>query len=388
MSSLVPTCAELHLFDVHTCLQPLDNCKLFKSKFDFLSSPVKYNDRYDADDEVTETEHFQSIKPLMKSKIEASYFWKKLPSSKAWYAQRPLVAIPAADLSVRLEAEDLGLNLPVQSEVYLWPWGWSTNLLMKIEGEVSLSALAELTASFKSQPSRPRSPLKAFKLDGKPCKPSEIFKRLGEWISLDIYDAYAAGQAKIVVDRHFILSILASSGKALPYDSISGRRIDVNDRALLHSILLGFDVSLEDLEVLEKYPRRFMIPFKDRAFALTHYDHGSVLDLRELKPAEESAENSKREEFMSGKCLTRNVKNCAALAFGLAAIQKAVQKNALSCGVPEKWVGKIIKSACDIREHYMDDGHVNPLWKNYFGILNREQIQWPQAVDSDSDNQY
>ena len=127
MTNLIPTSTELHLFDIHTYLEPLLNSELFTTKFRFLGLPLDYDDNYEDQELIIRTEHFSTIKPLRVPEIKANHFWTRLPSQKAWYAHHPLVGTPA-NLSVNLVAENLGLNLPVQTSVFLWPWGWSTNL--------------------------------------------------------------------------------------------------------------------------------------------------------------------------------------------------------------------------------------------------------------------
>lgn len=233
MNSVIPSRTEIRLFDVHTCLPPIDDPNLFQADFRCLGAPIDYDKYYWMETFTPTTEHFQ-FQPLQLDEIQANHLWKRLPSSKPWYAPFPLVA-KLSELEIELAAEDLGLRLPVDVWVFLWPWGWSSNLRVSFDCQVPLPALAELTASFKSA-----HPRRAFLSEGKPVKPTTIFGKLGTWVASEVYNSAGLLRDRLGLPRHFVLSIFATQGEALPYRPIpflGPRRVSTDDRALLHSMV-------------------------------------------------------------------------------------------------------------------------------------------------------
>jgi hypothetical protein len=314
MGSPLPTLCQIQLFDVHTCLPPVDRTELFREPFDkILPYSLVYSAKYAEQTPFPATDHF-SVRPLNTQEIESNHFWRHLPDGDAWKVHKPLLAVPHL-WKAELAAEDFGVQAPIDAEVFLWPWGWSTNLTATLSGQIPFETLREIIGGLgKSNPRR------VLRLDGQLVKPSALFGKMRELLFADFYALNAISGEQAAIQRHFLLSIFSVEGDAYPYSLLPSAglpRLDVSTRAALHSVILGRPVSLEELDQRETPPRDFLLTenFSGTAFALSDWSqNGSVLFLPGLRRFDTRRSNQ------TEHCLSTNVKNCAALASGLSAV--------------------------------------------------------------------
>jgi hypothetical protein len=372
--SLLPTDCELLLFDVHTCLSPVDKPNLFAPGLEFLAWYDEYSERYWRPDFRVATEHF-TIEPLTREEISESHFWRRITGSAAansvpalltWHCL-PLLAQPGR-LNLELTADDLGIRTEVKAVVYLWPWGWSTNLKARITGELPLASLREIIGGLRKDHAR-----KPLSLDGSAVKPWVVFSRISGWIQEELYrDGPLENTA---IHRHFFLAIQAAQGDVRPYSSKSGlalRPLDKDDRAALHGVLLGREVLSAELEKRETAdPRPFLYTdrFTGAGFALTDREQGSVLVLPGISLFDGDGPGAEENAATKKRCLTENVKSCAMLAFGLAALLR----DAALQDPPKRKLDLLVQAAA---------ATLRKLGGRYRNELGRSYLNFPQVQNA------
>lgn len=274
---------EIFAFDLHTALAPLA-LKTASARFQFLADPALYRTTYKAANQI-ETKSF-TIAPLSADAIRRHHLWSRYTSTQLvrdpdyWSLQMPLLCQPK---NVDLKLSDPNLKGTVQASLWLFPLGWSTHLEIVLQDPMAEQDLKALTRSLHDgQP---------ISLSGQPRKIIDVFRRLSRRLTDDVYQNFQGVNDMLRISRHLVISLGNYSGPVEAYKPGSATGMPPKVRALMHSILLGNEVSDQEVLSLEKNleapdsgKNKFLLTglrakngTKSPDFGITYFDQGSLL---------------------------------------------------------------------------------------------------------------
>ena len=284
----------LSIFDVHITLQPLllRESQAVQSSFLFLVIPDIYRNRYLTTNVTTTT---LSINPLSLRTFKKNHFWKKYKEIKwlnnapdFWKLQIPFIVTPKMNISPNNQAlflESKGIKATVKPEIFLSAIGWSTNISIHLEGEITPQELVKLINIFRNG----ADDIQPFLVEENAIIHEMTLGKLYESIAGRLRsEVYQAPPADIrSISRYHVLSIRKYQGtpllyKKFPHDKPQTDKMKVAEQSLMHSLMYGRPVSREEtLEQIQESKILFT-QFDDANFALTEFDHGTLHFMQEL----------------------------------------------------------------------------------------------------------
>ena len=304
---------EIFLFDLHSALRPFLNASLLQPAFGFLLDRKAYEATLQGQVAAPPAAHF-TVSPIVRQ-LKRNHFWKHfrqiLPAGSTgdgilWSLQTPLRCVPRG-MKLEMQTNLAGVTARVRPVVLLWPAGWSSNLEITIQGDHTAQQLQDLVREILTG-----SP---FLLDATSRKLSEVFARLSRDLKEDLYPKGAVIGDVIKVPRYIVVAITASAD-ALPrysdrfHPGTSGTLMTDADRVLIHGALLGRPVKHEEVLLAKKGEDFLETRFLGEDFAVTYFQHGSLLSLSH-------ASTSQTKSPASLHCLTSNVRSCFLIAHAL-----------------------------------------------------------------------
>jgi hypothetical protein len=306
--------AEIRLFDLHLCLPPLLDPTLFTPDFAFLADRVAYMERFLT---LPELDRPHLVVRSLRRELRRSRFWDRYGSilvpelaaaeSQVWDLQVPLRVRPkgldlfySPDPSARLGAS-----------AFLFPGGWSSQLVLSLPGPHTLDSLrAKVSDLLHGEP---------FRLASAPRRLSQIFAELAGRLREDMHGGRVRTTPALA--RHVVIELLSRGEVPTLVPSGAGSMSDA-DRARLHGALLGTVIGIPELIARERAHSFLCTPFSNGDFALTYFEHGTLLSLSNTVLHGKNA--------TSAECLAGNILACTLMAQFLATFLKAAQDFAAS----------------------------------------------------------
>jgi hypothetical protein len=301
--------ADIYLFDIHTTIKPLLVPKAVQDQLSFLVDPKRYQEQYKAE-QVVKTDTF-CIRPLTKRVFVRDHFWhyykeiwldEDVPNY--WKLQTPFLYDPIKT-QVKLAAEELDFHTEVQRFIYLSAIGWATNLQINIKGDIDPGdQLVQFVGQLLDRDTT------LFRLEGQEMNLSGIFKAISDQLRKDVYKPNYLPVDKLKIARHCVLSLTQATGSVRHYDRddewLTGEDTMADtDRALMHSLLYGRSISVQEFAEREQKKEYIVTKFGygSSEFALTDFRRGTLLFMQD------SANISSRRASL--RCLASNIRRCS-----------------------------------------------------------------------------
>lgn len=306
--------AEIRLFDLHLCLSPLLDTTLFTSDFAFLADRVEYAQRFLA---LPELDLPQLVVRSLRRELRRNRFWERYGSILV-----PELAVAESavwDLQVPLRARPKGLHLRycpdprahLAVSAFLFPGGWSSQLALSLPGPHTLETLRTTVADLlHGEP---------FRLAAAPRRLSQVFAELAGLLREELHGSRVRTTPALA--RHLVIELLSSGEVPTIVPSGAGSMSDA-DRARVHGALLGSVISIPELIDRERGHSFLCTPFSNGDFALTYFEHGTLLSLSNTVLHGKSA--------TAAVCLAGNVLACTLMAQFLAGFLNYAQEFAAS----------------------------------------------------------
>jgi hypothetical protein len=300
---------EILLFDLHL-VPSLPAKAALKAPFEFLADRTAY-EQFQQGQAAVDSVHWRVL-PLRRH-LKRGHFWSNYLAidgqRSCWRLQAP----------VRCKPRDLGLAMQdpvrfsrVSSEVFLFPAGWSSNLVLTVSGKIRLQGLQALLSRLLTGSS--------FQLpapDGamQPRRLAEVWQELRRRLKNDLY-LDAKSPDLLVRPRHLVMGISASPPLP-PYGPSSAGAVTSlaqSDQADLHSALLGQTIDVAEMirrkndQVKEHQFTHVQMQRDD--FALCYFQHGVLAALS----------HTASRSVSSMRCLLSNIRDCSMMTYAWLAL--------------------------------------------------------------------
>jgi hypothetical protein len=303
---------DIHIFDVHSVVKPLSSLACLQNNFQFLGKADDYRQQYASRQGVLTPTFY--VHPLSQRTQKQNHFWKRYleiwhgNAFDPWKLQVPFVCSPREPV-LKLVTEGTGFEGKIRPIIYLSALGWSTNLNLHLSGDIKLPKLRDFIGQLRK--SGPGNSL--FKLQDKPQDLSQIFQHFSKKILQEVYSPDCSPEDTLRVTRYFVTSLSQFSGPLLNYKATlwtKGKAMNDDDRALLHSILLGRPINVPELAQILKNKQHTFIPFKGPDFALAYFEKGILAFLQQG-----ALKGSGRRASIS--CFASNIRTCSMMIWSL-----------------------------------------------------------------------
>jgi hypothetical protein len=308
----------LFVFDMHVTPSPLQDDSLLRSPFRFLANPTGFRDAF-ATQTVIQGLHFE-VRPLSRRDRIRNRFWRAFLSVASqdgnpdvWQQQAPFFASsPTLELSPHVQTW-LGLgvaDVAVKGSVVLWAWGWSTQLEIRLRGDLDCPRLSAIVGSLRDPGVTP------FVLRTGAVGVSSVFSHFAKLVRQELFEERAEPSITLAVARHFVISPLSFEDPSpQPYRRGSSKSNSMPDaaRADLHSILQGRSVDLPELVALEEGSEFLLTQFGSGVdFALSYFNRGTLILMQGP---------GKLRTLRKLYCLASNIRTCTMMAMGLTQLR-------------------------------------------------------------------
>ncbi len=301
----------MRFFDLHVCLPPLLDPTLLRREFALLTERKDYAQRFV---EVTALELPRLVVHSLGRALRRNRFWNRYGAILV--PGLPAVSRAVWDLQVPLRLQARGLDVKyapdpraqVAASAYLFPAGWSTQLVITLGQPQTLTQVSDIVASILHDT--------PFQLGAIPRRLSQVFAECaGRWREA-IHGCDV--QTTLLRARHRVIELLSHEEVPAFGASTSGTfAMSDADRARVHSALLGSTISLPDLIAREKAPNFLCTRFSHGDFALTYFDQGTLLSLSN------TVRKGKTQKVAD--CVASNVAACTSMAYFLAGFLNGAQ---------------------------------------------------------------
>ena len=365
---------DIFAFDLHITVNPLADPSLVVKEYAYLVDPDLYRAQNQSE-KILETANF-IIRPLTRrSHHKRNRFWEPYiamwPAKKVdyWGLQIPFSLKPKA---CRIEFNTTGKSFQVSVSpiIFMWSFGWSTNLNIYVRGDITPKELQELIANIRSVDQT----VTPFSIAGKQYNLSRVFQYFSNLIRREVYAADGSLGESNPVKNYLVTSVAQYTGPLEVYSRDASRqRMPDGDRSMLYSILEGRSITLDDLDQKEQNQVQYLITrhtppdFFEPDFTLTRFDFGTLMFIQQLALGENKDLKLLRRTRKRLRCLASNVRlfllvNMALLNFireagisfgdelsddyGSTAINKRLQHNskALLGRLPERYKNAFSRS--------------------------------------------
>jgi hypothetical protein len=285
------------VFDLHTWSKPLADADLGPD-FRFMATPAEHRAMRVAGAS-RESANFR-VFPIY-SKASRNTFWRRYVNAldlareaaddRDWLI--PLRARPKS-LAPTLTVPGLAAPVKVYVTVWLWPFGWSSQLEMRVGRHGGLDEVETITSALTGAAT-------PFALAGKALSTSGLFAAVARAVVGDVVSPDADPQDVLRVQRRAVFGLVAEQGQIVePFDPPS-RRSDL-ERARIAS-LLGRTVDVVEVNQIGQPGSAYRLtPLGRPEFALTHNQLGAVVMLRH--PLDSGPLHTRSRQF----CLLGNIR--------------------------------------------------------------------------------
>jgi hypothetical protein len=307
----------MQFFDLHLCLRPLLNPALLARDFAFLAERDGYAQRFL---NLPALELPNLVVRSLRRELRRSRFWARYGSILV--PGLAAASKPIWDLQVPLHLQPRGFALKygpdpraqLAASAFLFPAGWSTQLVLSPRGPQTLSALSSMVADILHGT--------PFQLGAAPRRLSQVFAECAARWCEQLYGSDV--KTTLLRARYMVIELLSHGEVPAFASSGSGASSIMSDadRARIHSTILGSTVEVPDLISREQAPNFLCTRFSHGDFALTYFDQGSLLSLSNTVRKGKSAR--------AAECLAGNVVACTMMAYFLAGFLNEAQDFAAS----------------------------------------------------------
>jgi hypothetical protein len=325
---------DISVFDYHEMLPPLTAPNLTKPDFNFLVDEALYNNAYKAVQPVA-SPHFEA-RPLRWRTLNYHHFWKYYqtiwyPGGQPdfWKLQMPFACKPT-QASVEVSTGSTDFKGQARASVFLSALGWSSVVDIGLRGKMSPEQLRDFVGGLRDQ----KSPLFSVTVPGgrppQPVSLPQVFQLLSNQLRNDVYVPNLVETVR--VKRYMLITLSQFSGEEVRYylsPSSGVKQMPDAGRRVMHSILSGAPVPLEELQAMEAKAegrRRYLLTrFSEADFALTYFNHGTLLFMQQT--AHSTGDPSRRKAM---RCHSANIRNYLVMMHALSWFYRdtANEKNA------------------------------------------------------------
>ena len=282
---------DIFAFDVHTAVKALAFPELVKPAFAYLVHPDKYRQRF-ADGEVVDTDQYR-IECLKWREREYGRFWPYYiglwagPEPDFWGLQVPFIYKPK-HIKLRLKIDTKTYEASVHPTVFLNSMGWSTNIYIRLFGDISADELQGVIAKLRGTVAdaaafeiETQSTDKAAVNKNELTDLSGVFEHFAALIMKELYVKATNASPRRSTERFIVTSIARYTGpppKHFPRDRTPSMSDD--ERATMLSILGGEPVQVA-VNLKEREAKVLCAYFKGRSFALTRFYQAVLLFIQE-----------------------------------------------------------------------------------------------------------
>jgi hypothetical protein len=300
-------------FDFHLMLAPLAGGTPTKASFNYLVDPTLYNQQYSAGSQ-TNTANL-SFSPLDWRTLTYHHFWKYYQTIQAaaggkydfWKLQMPFIG--RIKDQIKLVSGSPNITGAVIPTIFLSGIGWSTNLNIRIAGQLTSAQLSDFVGKLANKGAS------LFEIEGQRLTLPQVFEYVGNTVLTEVYEPKSIDAIKI--KRQLIVCPFEATGPVAPYPAgqTGAKRISTADRASLHSILLGVPVSFADVRNFEN-ERRFLLTqfYNGPDFALTYFEKGTLLFMQDTAIAGGAYRRALQAKL---ECLLSNIRNYLVITLDL-----------------------------------------------------------------------
>jgi hypothetical protein len=307
---------DIFAFDLHVTVNPLADSSLVVKDYGYLVDPDLYRAQYESG-KFLETSNF-IIRPLTwRSHHKRNYFWQPYigmwPAGKVdyWGLQIPFSLKPKKKHKIELDTTGKSFRVSVSPMIYLWSFGWSTNLNIYVRGEITPKELQELIASIRAVDKT----ITPFAIAGAQYNLSGVFQYFSDLIRKEVYVAEGSLGESNPVKRYLVTSLAQYTGPLDVYSrDASAIRMPDGDRLMLYNILEGRSLTLDDLEKIEQNKLKYLVTqhnppdFFEPDLTLTRFDFGTLMFIQRLALGEAKDPVFLRKTRKRLRCLASNIR--------------------------------------------------------------------------------
>ena len=286
---MLPKAARLIVsaLDLHAWPTPLLSAPAYAAALTFMGDPATYR-AFRAAGVSALTPGFRLF-PTAHANADQHFWWRF--GHAAALAQAPAPAtqsewlMPLRARPTNLAADFDLAGLPrarAHVTVWLWPFGWASQVEMRFTGPLDAGQAAQITAALAN------GGMKPFKLGGQTLSLVQLFQKVGDAVEADLLAAGAKPVAQLRVPRRMVVGYVCAPGEPFrrfaaepwPGDASPLRWSD-KDRAALVSILAARPVAMSEVNQVGAPGQPYgVVSVKRGNIALTHPQHGALLMLR------------------------------------------------------------------------------------------------------------
>ena len=340
---------DIFVFDVHTALRPLAVEGYMQEQLNFLVDEDLYVKLHLAR-QTLDVNGFK-IRPLTYNSRQYNHFWRNYMKiwheggRNLWNLQVPFICEPAIP-RLKVRAANSPCEVIVRPTVYLSALGWSTNLSIRLVGNMTPEQVRDMVGVLRSKDGSGA----IFELEGRRQNLSGVFRYFSERVREILYKPRGNMPEipdKTNIHRHFIISLTNYSGPVAYYKNKwwdNDARMTNADQAALHSILHGRPIDVKEFAYITRSNKYSVIHFAGPDLALSYFDLGSLVFLQR------SASNSKRKVAM--RCLASNIRSCLMQTFSFLYFYSNAKKRTESSQRIEKLLVHLKKNLQCMPENY------------------------------------
>jgi hypothetical protein len=303
---------DLRVFDFHLSLSALKAADSLTAPMAFLSASDLYRKQFQ---QPPFTSGDFRIRPLRAKSRLYHHFWKYYTTSfdklDPWMLLVPFVCEPASKSNkLLIKSPGAGIRAFVRPVTYLFPFGWSNTIEISLQGKMTPAIVQQFVGTLRTSRTGP------FEMRGKNLGLPDVFKEYSNQLMKICFVKGTAAADLRRVNRNITMSISRFTGDIAPYKSWggAGATMAAADKATLHSMLLGEDVTMEQVIAAENgkgaNDDRFLLTrYHGAGFAVTYFERGTLLFLQDV------ANNPKKTNALS--CFASNINLSLMMALSL-----------------------------------------------------------------------
>lgn len=363
---------EIIAFDIHTALNPLVSPQVVKEQFRFLVNLNGYDEQYKSGQAV-ESEKVV-VTPISRREFKRNHFWKHYRGisfgleTAYWMLQIPYELRPK-NFDLKINPEGLGFEAVAEPVIFINSMGWSTNVLMRLLGNISAEELRDFVGRLRGQ----EGSAPPFISGGAQKGLTGIFKLFGDLVREEIYALPEQVGDTRSTPRHLIIAIAGATGTPKYFSAKWGLQpqMESDERCALLGVLFGREITIDKANELlnmtddqETETERVLVTRlrENTDFALSSYDLGTL-----LFPQEDALNKPKRREAIT--CMASNARSSTMMNLSMLNFSRAAKKNAAASpllGALRKRVRTVI---VNLPDHY--DNAYSQNWNRHHWHLNR-----------------
>ncbi len=363
---------EIIAFDIHTALNPVAFPQVVREQFRFLVNLNGYDEQYKSGQAV-ESEKLV-ITPISKREFKRNHFWKHYRGisfgleTAYWTLQIPYEIRPK-NFDLKINPDNLGFEAVAEPVIFINSMGWSTNILIRLEGNISAEELRDFVGRLRGQ----EGSAPPFLSVGAQKGLTGIFKLLGDLVREEIYALPEQVGDTRSTPRHVIIAIAKATGIPKYFSTKWGLQPQMEDdeRCALLGVLFGREIKIDKanellnmIEDQETETEKVLVTrMRENAdFAVSSYDFGTL-----LFPQEDALNKPKRREAIT--CMASNARSSTMMSLSMLNFSRAAKKNAAASDMLDTLRKRIRTVIVNLPDHY--DNAYSQNWNRHHWHLNK-----------------